>query len=242
MTAASNSPDLHALATECAKVPRWVTKPTIATRLARGYLGLEADVRRLAHAAEDRAVARDYAMQQLAALREGVQALVDECDERVKRSPDRVLAFWNQRLRALLDSLDTTEAVSDSEPSTVEWGTRDDWYDDADVVSYGTETERPDGAEYARLDAERMGLTLMRRRVTEWEAVRDATPPSDPDPWCRDESCRHRTWRSGTMPTHRRGDDCPAPPSDDSADALFIDAAREAMRTPPSEADTESES
>ena len=29
------------------------------------------------------------------------------------------------------------------------------------------------------------------------------------DGWCRDESCRHRHWRSGDMPTHRRGEDCP---------------------------------
>lgn len=27
--------------------------------------------------------------------------------------------------------------------------------------------------------------------------------------WCMREDCRHRNWRSGSMPTHRRGDDCP---------------------------------
>ncbi|URC17686.1 hypothetical protein SEA_TARDUS_71 [Gordonia phage Tardus] len=29
------------------------------------------------------------------------------------------------------------------------------------------------------------------------------------DEWCKEESCRHRHWRSGAMPTHRRGADCP---------------------------------
>lgn len=27
--------------------------------------------------------------------------------------------------------------------------------------------------------------------------------------WCMEERCRHRHWRSGSMPTHRRGEDCP---------------------------------
>lgn len=31
-----------------------------------------------------------------------------------------------------------------------------------------------------------------------------------PDPWCRDESCQFRNWRSGDMPTHRKGDGCPS--------------------------------
>lgn len=30
-----------------------------------------------------------------------------------------------------------------------------------------------------------------------------------PDPWCREESCRYRHWRSGSMPTHERGTTCP---------------------------------
>lgn len=29
------------------------------------------------------------------------------------------------------------------------------------------------------------------------------------DLWCRSEDCRHRYWRSGSMPTHRLGADCP---------------------------------
>lgn len=31
------------------------------------------------------------------------------------------------------------------------------------------------------------------------------------DDWCRSESCRYRDWRSGSVPTHRLGADCPAP-------------------------------
>lgn len=27
--------------------------------------------------------------------------------------------------------------------------------------------------------------------------------------WCMEERCQHRHWRSGSMPTHRRGEDCP---------------------------------
>lgn len=37
--------------------------------------------------------------------------------------------------------------------------------------------------------------------------------------WCRREDCRHRHWRSGDMPTHRRGDDCPA--TDEEADSAL---------------------
>lgn len=29
------------------------------------------------------------------------------------------------------------------------------------------------------------------------------------DEWCREESCRYRHWRSGSMPTHKRGSECP---------------------------------
>ena len=29
------------------------------------------------------------------------------------------------------------------------------------------------------------------------------------DPWCREENCEWRNWRSGSMPTHKRGRDCP---------------------------------
>lgn len=35
-------------------------------------------------------------------LRAAIEALADECDRRMARSPDRVLKFWNQRLRAAL--------------------------------------------------------------------------------------------------------------------------------------------
>ena len=31
------------------------------------------------------------------------------------------------------------------------------------------------------------------------------------DEWCRKESCRYRHWRSGSMPTHKRGSECPPP-------------------------------
>lgn len=36
------------------------------------------------------------------------------------------------------------------------------------------------------------------------------TTPQE-DEWCREESCQHRHWGSGSMPTHRRGADCPEP-------------------------------
>lgn len=29
------------------------------------------------------------------------------------------------------------------------------------------------------------------------------------DTYCHDEHCQHRHWTSGSMPTHRRGTDCP---------------------------------
>ena len=32
--------------------------------------------------------------------------------------------------------------------------------------------------------------------------------PAD-DEWCREEECRYRHWRSGGMPTHKRGRECP---------------------------------
>lgn len=35
----------------------------------------------------------------------------------------------------------------------------------------------------------------------------DRTEPQDE--WCREETCRYRHWRSGSMPTHKRGSDCP---------------------------------
>jgi hypothetical protein len=38
-----------------------------------------------------------------------------------------------------------------------------------------------------------------------------APSESDLDPWCREEPCRYRHWRSGPMPTHRRGSECPTP-------------------------------
>ena len=44
----------------------------------------------------------------------------------------------------------------------------------------------------------------------EYDVPEEPTRPA-PDPWCREESCRHRHWRSGDMPTHRRGEGCPAP-------------------------------
>ena len=36
---------------------------------------------------------------------------------------------------------------------------------------------------------------------------------SETDEWCREESCQYRHWRSGSMPTHRRGAGCPQPKS-----------------------------
>lgn len=30
------------------------------------------------------------------------------------------------------------------------------------------------------------------------------------DEWCREESCQYRHWRSGSMPTHKRGAGCPS--------------------------------
>lgn len=40
-----------------------------------------------------------------------------------------------------------------------------------------------------------------------------ADDPFAYDGWCRAEDCRYRYWRSGPMPTHRVGDDCPAQPA-----------------------------
>ena len=37
--------------------------------------------------------------------------------------------------------------------------------------------------------------------IAQLEAVRDE--------WCHEESCRYRRWRSGSIPTHKRGGDCP---------------------------------
>lgn len=39
--------------------------------------------------------------------------------------------------------------------------------------------------------------------------LKGAVASDQEDPWCREERCRHRHWRSGSMPTHRRGADCP---------------------------------
>lgn len=58
-----------------------------------------------------------------------------------------------------------------------------------------------------------VGNALMRARLN------DATPSDPPQverPWCYEESCAHRHWRSGSMPTHRRGTSCPTPASADT--------------------------
>ncbi|MGH4000245.1 MAG: hypothetical protein ACRDTJ_22610 [Pseudonocardiaceae bacterium] len=50
--------------------------------------------------------------------------------------------------------------------------------------------------------------------IAELRALAPVAPDAEPgggDPWCREESCTWRHWRSGSMPTHRRGDDCPTP-------------------------------
>lgn len=43
------------------------------------------------------------------------------------------------------------------------------------------------------------------------EPAKCAICTPEPDPWCRREDCTWRHWRSGGVPTHRRGDDCPPP-------------------------------
>lgn len=66
----------------------------------------------------------------------------------------------------------------------------------------------------AILAADPRPLILERRPKVEWEPVPAVpVPPTEPatDPWCREESCEHRHWRSGSMPTHKRGASCPAP-------------------------------
>lgn len=78
--------------------------------------------------------------------------------------------------------------------------------------------------------AERALVERMTKLADEWGAhnsdtykghaaqLRAALAPAAPgndaggereDEWCREESCRWRHWRSGDMPTHRRGSDCP---------------------------------
>lgn len=41
------------------------------------------------------------------------------------------------------------------------------------------------------------------------ESVEWVAESVDPE-WCYSENCRHRHWRSGSMPTHRLGADCPS--------------------------------
>lgn len=77
-------------------------------------------------------------------------------------------------------------------------------------------TGDPSRAELWREDA---------RRVV--EAALSASASADPadehhdaeerDEWCREESCQYRHWRSGGMPTHRRGTGCPAESEDHAA-------------------------
>ncbi len=48
------------------------------------------------------------------------------------------------------------------------------------------------------------------------------------DPWCWDEGCRYRTWRSGSMPTHLLTEDCPEHPRKPSEKSL--EAARRVVQ------------
>lgn len=43
------------------------------------------------------------------------------------------------------------------------------------------------------------------------------------DCWCREEACRYRHWHSGSMPTHRRGTECPPPTSGQVRDVYSRD-------------------
>lgn len=43
----------------------------------------------------------------------------------------------------------------------------------------------------------------------EVEIVRTADSAPGDDGWCRREDCQYRNWRSGSMPTHRKGAGCP---------------------------------
>lgn len=58
----------------------------------------------------------------------------------------------------------------------------------------------PEGRDVVDLDdwtlakAENRVYRLIRERLSE--------------EWCMEESCRYRHWRSGSMPTHKRGSDC----------------------------------
>ncbi|AXQ63931.1 hypothetical protein SEA_HORUS_79 [Gordonia phage Horus] len=49
---------------------------------------------------------------------------------------------------------------------------------------------------------------------------------STADEWCREESCRYRHWRSGDMPTHRRGEHCPPVTPEATADDVVEKVAR----------------
>ncbi len=52
-----------------------------------------------------------------------------------------------------------------------------------------------------------VGAALIERAADRLAAL---TTPQE-DKWCREETCVHRHWRSGSMPTHRRGESCPKP-------------------------------
>lgn len=65
-------------------------------------------------------------------------------------------------------------------------------------------------------------IEQLHRRLREVTAALDSLLALVPEPaedGCMEESCRYRHWRSGSMPTHTRGADCPPlvpePPTDD---------------------------
>lgn len=88
--------------------------------------------------------------------------------------------------------------------------------DDIGSIASGIETTVVAGARFGKLrDVQRQLRRLVDNAL--WPA---AERPDEGDDWCRDENCTWRNWRSGSMPTHRRGKDCPAPvPVSDEAEA-----------------------
>jgi hypothetical protein len=67
-------------------------------------------------------------------------------------------------------------------------------------------------SEYPALAARRDGgIEALRTLDALIESKAVPVEPQRADEWCREESCQHRHWRSGSMPTHKRGRDCPEP-------------------------------
>ena len=56
---------------------------------------------------------------------------------------------------------------------------------------------------------ERDGRSAANAEIARLREVIDAYE-NPTDEWCYEENCRYRHWRSGNMPTHMRGRECPS--------------------------------